>query len=182
MIGDPTDCFGGRCGVDYIFHLQSDNLLNYQPALHIVLHQPEIPPNTGAIGRTCVALQAKLWLVKPLGFEITEKSVRRAGLDYWQHLQWQTVENWEELEAEISPQRYWLFSRFAEQDYLDVSYNFGDVLVFGCETKGLPKSIVSRFPERLLRINTHPNVRSLNLSSAAAVAGFEAIRQINRAL
>lgn len=143
------------------------------------MHQPEIPPNTGAVGRTCVALQAKLWLVKPLGFEITEKSVRRAGLDYWQHLEWQTVEDWDELESEISPRNYWLFSRFAKHNYLDVSYQTGDVLIFGRETKGLPKTIVDRFPDRLLRINTHSNVRSLNLSSAVAVAGFEATRQID---
>lgn len=153
--------------------------MKYEPTLHIVLHQPEIPPNTGAIGRTCVALQAKLWLVKPLGFEITEKAVRRAGLDYWQHLHWQIVEDWQELEDQLSPQRYWLFSRFANQNYLDVTYTRGDVLVFGRETKGLPKTIVDQFPEKLLRINTHAHVRSLNLSSAVAVAGFEAIRQID---
>ena len=152
--------------------------MKYEPTLHIVLHQPEIPPNTGAIGRTCVALQAKLWLVKPLAFEVTEKAVRRAGLDYWQHLEWQVVENWEALEQELPTSNFWLFSRFATQDYLSVSYQQGDVLVFGRETKGLPKTIVDRFPDRLLRIETHENVRSLNLSSAAAVAGFEAIRQI----
>jgi tRNA (cytidine/uridine-2'-O-)-methyltransferase len=154
--------------------------LKYQPTLHIVLHQPEIPPNTGAIGRTCVALQAKLWLVKPLGFEVTEKAVRRAGLDYWQHLEWQTVEDFDDLQVNLPSQNYWLFSRFATQNYLDAPFQQGDVLIFGRETKGLPKSIVDRFPERLLRIETHPNVRSLNLSSAVAVAGFEAMRQIGR--
>jgi len=125
-------------------------------------------------------LQAKLWLVKPLGFEVTEKAVRRAGLDYWQYLQWQIVEDWDDLQANLNTQNYWLFSRFATQNYLEVSYTSGDVLVFGRETKGLPKSIVDRFPDRLLRIETHPHVRSLNLSSAVAVAAFEATRQIGK--
>jgi len=104
--------------------------------------------------------------------------VRRAGLDYWQHLEWQVVDDWENLENEFPAANFWLYSRFATQDYLDVSYQKGDVLVFGRETKGLPKSIVDRFPQRLLRIETHEHVRSINLSSAVAVAGFEAMRQI----
>lgn len=118
--------------------------------------------------------------MKPLGFEVTEKAVRRAGLDYWQHLEWQTVEDWDDLQTHLPTQDYWLFSRFATQNYLDVTYDQGNVLVFGRETKGLPNSIVDRFPKRLLRIETHPNVRSLNLSSAVAVAGFEAMRQIGK--
>lgn len=150
----------------------------YQPQLHIVLHQPEIPPNTGAIGRTCVALQAKLWLIKPLGFEITEKSLRRAGLDYWQHLEWELAEHWDDFVDKHAPERLWLFSRFAKKNYLDVEYQKGDTIVFGRETSGLPKSITEDREESLLRIATHPNVRSINLSSAVAVAGFEATRQI----
>ena len=150
----------------------------YQPQIHVVLHQPEIPPNTGAIGRTCVAMQAKLWLIKPLGFEITVKALRRAGLDYWQHLEWEVAENWEDFLEKHQPERMWLFSRFAQKSYLDVEYQLADTLVFGCETKGLPKSITEPNADRLLRIPTHENVRSINLSSAAAVAGFEAIRQI----
>ena len=150
----------------------------YQPQLHIVLHQPEIPPNTGAIGRTCVALQAKLWLIKPLGFEITVKTLRRAGLDYWQHLEWEVAENWEDFLEKRQPESMWLFSRFATRSYLDVSYVAADTLVFGCETAGLPKSITEPHSESLLRIPTHANVRSINLSNAVAVAGFEAARQI----
>lgn len=162
--------------------------VKYEPQLHIVLHQPEIPPNTGAVGRTCVALQAKLWLVKPLGFQINEKTLRRAGLDYWQHLEWEVADHWDDLLARMesqgvgepaAPDRKWLFSRFAKRAYTDVSFNKGDVLIFGCETKGLPKSVVGQFPvDQLLRIPTHEHVRSINLSSAVAVAGFEAIRQI----
>ena len=152
--------------------------MSYEPTIHIVLHQPEIPPNTGAIGRTCVALQAKLWLVKPLGFEITKKTLRRAGLDYWQHLSWQTVEDWEDLCQQIPTERFWLFSRFATKNYLTADYRPGDALIFGCETAGLPAEITQQYSDSLLRIETHENVRSINLSNAVAVAGFEAHRQI----
>jgi tRNA (cytidine/uridine-2'-O-)-methyltransferase len=156
----------------------SSGLAKYQPQMHIVLHQPEIPPNTGAIGRTCVALQAKLWLIKPLGFEITTKTLRRAGLDYWKHLEWEVAENWDDFLAKRQPESMWLFSRFATRSYLDVTYDPADTLVFGCETAGLPKSITEQHAESLLRIPTHSNVRSINLSNAVAVAGFEAARQI----
>jgi tRNA (cytidine/uridine-2'-O-)-methyltransferase len=152
--------------------------VSYEPTIHIVLHQPEIPPNTGNIGRTCVALQAKLWLVKPLGFEITKKTLRRAGLDYWQHLSWQTVEDWDDLCQKIPAERFWLFSRFATKNYLTADYRSGDALIFGCETAGLPAEITQQYPDSLLRIETHENVRSINLSNAVAVAGFEAHRQI----
>lgn len=144
--------------------------------LHIVLYQPEIAPNTGAIGRTCVALGAKLWLVRPLGFRIDEKRLRRAGLDYWQHLHWEVVNNWEHLQTALRPARWWYFSKKATQSFREVQYQLGDVLVFGCETSGLPESITSTHPERLLRIPTTEHVRSLNLSCSVAVAGFEATR------
>jgi tRNA (cytidine/uridine-2'-O-)-methyltransferase len=160
------------------FFFQQIPALSYDPKFHIVLHQPEIPPNTGNIGRTCVALQAKLWLVKPLGFEITKKTLRRAGLDYWQHLSWQMVEDWDDLCQQIPAERFWLFSRFASKNYLSADYRSGDALIFGCETAGLPKSITDQYADSLLRIETHQHVRSLNLSNAVAVAGFEAQRQI----
>ncbi len=146
------------------------------PRLHVVLYQPEIAPNTGAIGRTCVALGAKLWLVRPLGFRIDEKRLRRAGLDYWQHLHWQVVDNWEHLQATLQPKRWWYFSKKATQSFRDVDYQAQDALVFGCETSGLPERITSVHPERLLRIPTSEHVRSLNLSCSVAVAGFEAVR------
>jgi len=155
--------------------------VKYQPQLNIVLHQPEIPPNTGAVGRTCVALQAKLWLIRPLGFQVTEKSLRRAGLDYWQHLEWEVADHWEDFLQRMNPirERIWMYSRFATRSYLDVEFEQGDVLVFGCETQGLPSTLTGEYPnEQLLRIPTHENVRSINLSSAVAVAGFEASRQL----
>ena len=154
--------------------------MKYQPKLHIVLYQPEIPPNTGAVGRTCVALGAKLWLVRPLGFRMDEKALRRAGLDYWQHLEWEISDTWDHLQASLEPQiRTFFFSRFAHRSYTSIAYEHGDCLVFGSETAGLPKSITEPNSESLLRIPTESNVRSLNLASAVAVAGFEAIRQIH---
>ena len=154
--------------------------MKYQQKLHIVLYQPEIPPNTGAVGRTCVALGAKLWLVRPLGFRMDEKALRRAGLDYWQHLEWEISDTWDHLQASLGPQiRTFFFSRFAHRSYTSIAYEHGDCLVFGSETAGLPKSITEPNSESLLRIPTESNVRSLNLASAVAVAGFEAIRQIH---
>jgi tRNA (cytidine/uridine-2'-O-)-methyltransferase len=147
------------------------------PPLHIVLHHPEIPQNTGNIGRTCVALNAKLWLVRPLGFRLDAKHLRRAGLDYWQHLDWEVVDRWEEIPGKIPQRRLWLFTKTADTLYSDVAFEPGDALVFGAETRGLPPSLLQQYPEQLLRIPIGPQVRSLNLSNAVAVAAYEAIRQ-----
>ena len=155
----------------------------YEPSFHIVLHQPEIPPNTGAIGRTCVALQAKLWLGRPLGFQGDEKTLRRAGLDYWQYLEWEVVNDWAALLAAAqglgaTPERMWMFSRFSERDYRDPEFQRGDWLIFGSETSGLPASLLQD-PVQNLRIPTFEKVRSLNLASAAAVSGYEVARQVS---
>lgn len=150
----------------------------YEPLLHIVLVEPEIPPNTGNVGRTCVALGAKLWLVRPLGFDVDQKALRRAGLDYWQHLEWQVVENWEELCRHLDSGRMWFFSKRATNCYTDVSFQRGDVLVFGKETAGLPDELLNQYPDQGLRIPTRSQVRSLNLSCSVGVASFEARRQI----
>ena len=99
-------------------------------------------------------------------------------MDYWHHLEWELAENWEDFIEKRQPDSMWLFSRFATKSYLDVDYVAADTLVFGCETAGLPKSITEPHAESLLRIPTHRNVRSINLSNAVAVAGFEAARQI----
>ncbi len=152
--------------------------MKYEPKFHIVLHQPEIPQNTGAIGRTCVALQAKLWLVRPLGFRVDDRAVRRAGLDYWQHLEWEVADCWEILQMRLSQSRNWYFSRFATKDFRSASFGRGDALVFGCESAGLPASITQAEPEQSLRIPTSEQLRSLNLSAAVAVAGYEFQRQL----
>ncbi len=142
-----------------------------------MLHQPEIPQNTGNISRTCVAIGAKLWLVRPLGFQLGEKQLRRAGLDYWQHLQWEVVDDWESLLARIPDFRPWFFSKSARRVYTHVRYEPGDALVFGSETVGLPRSLLDPGAARSVRIPIRPHVRSLNLSNAVAVAAYEALRQ-----
>jgi tRNA (cytidine/uridine-2'-O-)-methyltransferase len=149
------------------------------PRLHIVLHQPEIPPNTGNIGRTCVAIGAKLWLVRPLGFQLDEKQLRRAGLDYWPHLQWEAVDDWSSLQTRLPLHTAWYFSKTATTIYTRVRYRLGDVLVFGSETQGLPTSLLAEHAERALRIPINPVVRSLNLANSVAIAVYEAVRQFD---
>jgi len=143
----------------------------------VALYQPEIPQNTGNIGRTCLALGAKLWLIRPLGFRIDEHNLRRAGLDYWEHLQWQAVPDWGSYAATLDMQRTWLFSKTATTNYTDVSYEPGDTLLFGSESQGLPPTLMESHADRLVGIPIRPPVRSLNLSSAVAIAGYEALRQ-----
>lgn len=157
--------------------IMSDRSSPYEPVLHIVLHQPEIPYNTGSVGRTCVAVGAKLWLVRPLGFRVDDYYLRRAGLDYWEKLSWQVVENWDELQRTLSGRQFWFFTKKAEQSYLDVEYQPGDVLVFGSESAGLPDVLLTEYRNALVRIPTRSDVRSLNLSNAVAVASYEAQRQ-----
>lgn len=147
------------------------------PLLHVVLFQPEIPHNTGAVGRTCVAVGAKLWLVRPLGFRITSRHLKRAGLDYWQHLDWETVDNWQALEQALAGRRFWFFTKTATTLFWDVSYQPGDVLVFGSESQGLPASLLAAHRDACLRIPIRPLVRSLNLSVSVAIAVYEAMRQ-----
>jgi len=147
---------------------------------HVVLHQPQIPQNTGNIGRSCVATNAKLWIVQPAAFQITEKRVRRAGLDYWQHLDWCDVPSWESLTEQLPPsptQRYWYFSRFARRTIWDCDLRAGDVFVFGSETHGLPRTIFDPEDDNAIRLPTTDAVRSLNLSSTVAVVLFETLRR-----
>lgn len=145
--------------------------------LNVVLHQPEIPDNTGSVGRTCVATGAKLWLVRPLGFRIDHARIRRAGMDYWEHLNWEAVDDWDSLTARLEPKRMWFFSKTATREYTDVQFQAGDTFVFGCESQGLPRSLLEQHADRALRIPIEPQARSLNLSVAVAVAVFEAKRQ-----
>lgn len=157
--------------------MQSNSLFN------IVLFAPEIPGNTGSIGRTCVALNLRLILIKPIAFDLSEKAVRRAGLDYWKYVNLTTYESWEEFMLQESPNenQLYLFSRFAQQStYYNAGYNKGCYLVFGSETKGLPEFLQQQFPKRyfgLPMFNDH--IRSLNLSNAATAAAYEALRCIN---
>lgn len=150
--------------------------MKYDPLLHVVLYQPEIPYNTGSVGRTCVAVGAKLWLVRPLGFRVDDYYLRRAGLDYWEHLEWEVVDDWPSLAARLGVHRMWFFTKKAGRVYTEVSYERDDVLVFGCETNGLPDALLAD-SERTVRIPTRPEVRSLNLSNSVAVIVYEAMRQ-----
>lgn len=145
--------------------------------LNVVLYQPEIPPNTGAVGRTCVATGCRLWLVRPLGFRIDDRTLKRAGLDYWQHLDWRVVDSWEDLAAALPGFQPWLFTRSATVSLFDTRFEPDATMVFGSETAGLPPRILRQFPDRLVRIPVSGRVRSLNLSNAVAVAVYEALRQ-----
>lgn len=152
--------------------------MKYQPNIHIVLFEPEIPPNTGAVGRTCVAIGAKLWLVRPLGFQIDTKTLRRAGLDYWPHLEWEIVDHWQALEEKLGNRRLWLFTKTATNSVFNADFKRDDVLVFGSESTGLPASLLTVDTARNLKIPIRDDVRSLNLSCAVSVGGYEALRQI----
>lgn len=149
----------------------------YEPCLHVVLYQPEIPQNTGNVGRTCVAIGAKLWLVRPLGFRIDAKNLRRAGLDYWKFLEWEVVSDWNSLADRFANQRIWYFTKTATRVYTTVQYERGDVFVFGSESNGLPASLLHENSKSTLKIPIRPEVRSLNLSNSVAIAVYEAQRQ-----
>ena len=154
--------------------------MRYEPVLHIVLHEPEIPPNAGNVGRTCVAIAAKMWLVRPLGFKLDDYYLRRAGLDYWDELEWEVAESWTDLADRLAAAgagEPWFFSARATRPYTEVSYRRGDVLVFGSESKGLPRELQAAHADRLLTIPSRPQVRSLNLANCAAIVAYEAVRQ-----
>ncbi len=147
--------------------------------LRIVLVEPQIPPNTGNVARLCAALALPLYLVGPLGFEISDRQLKRAGLDYWPLVDVRIRPEVEEFFESIPADRLHLFSKRATTLYTDVSYRRGEYLVFGSETSGLPTGLKERFAERLRAIPMRTSgVRSLNLSSAVAVATYEAVRQI----
>ncbi len=148
---------------------------------HIVLIEPEIPPNTGNIARLCGATNTVLHLVGKLGFSLDDRYLKRAGLDYWEVID---VRHWPSLEAlqqEYSAARYWYTSKKAQHSYSEVIYQPGDFLVFGKETKGLPEELLNKEPGRAIRIPIfNDRVRSLNLSTAAGIVLYEALRQTGR--
>ena len=145
--------------------------------LHVVLVEPEIAGNTGAIGRTCVAAGARLWLVRPLGFVLDHRRIRRAGLDYWEHLDLQVVNSIDEVAEAVGRGRLWYFSTKAELSYVNVVYQPGDALVFGAESRGLPERLLHENRDRLVRIPIRPEARSLNLANSVAIGLYEAVRQ-----
>lgn len=148
------------------------------PNFHIVLHQPVIPQNTGAIARLCAGTGACLHLVHPLGFSVDASAVKRAGLDYWPHVQIKEHENWEAFLKSENPPHLFFFSKLATQPYSNQQFVRPVYLVFGSETKGLPQEFWDRYPGKFLKIpmRTHL-VRSLNLAQSASIALYEALRQ-----
>ncbi|MFA6877967.1 MAG: tRNA (uridine(34)/cytosine(34)/5-carboxymethylaminomethyluridine(34)-2'-O)-methyltransferase TrmL [Fusobacterium sp.] len=147
--------------------------------MNIVLYEPEIPYNTGNIGRSCVLTNSTLHLIKPLGFSLDEKQVRRAGLDYWHLVKIVEWNNWEEfLEANPDGNLFYATTK-SHQNYSDVKYNENDFIIFGPESRGIPEEILKKNPERCITIPMIPMGRSLNLSNSAAIILYEALRQTN---
>lgn len=148
--------------------------------LNIVLVEPEIPNNTGNIGRLCVGTESRLHLIHPFGFVISDKNLKRSGLDYWVHLDWKQYQNVEEWAAQIPDRsRVFLFSSHAEKSYLENEFRDGDWLVFGKESVGLSNAMMDLFPNHL-KIPIAPLVRSFNLANACAFVIGEAKRQIGK--
>ena len=147
--------------------------------IHIVLVEPEIPQNTGNIARTCAATGARLHLVEPLGFDISEKAVKRAGLDYWHLVDLHVWHSLEELFAAEKPEDIWLATSKGPRSYADadVAFRDGCWLFFGKETAGLPENFRLAYPERCIRIPIRAEARCLNLSNSVAILAFEALKQ-----
>ena len=145
--------------------------------MNIVLHEPEIPANTGNIGRTCVATGTSLHLIKPLGFSLDEKHLRRAGLDYWRDLDLHVYENFQDFLDKNPGAKIYMATTKAHQNYSDVSYEPDCFLMFGKESAGIPEEILVDYEDTCVRIPMKENIRSLNLSNSVAVLLYEALRQ-----
>ena len=147
--------------------------------LNIVLVEPEIPQNCGNIARTCAATGCRLHLIRPLGFDISEKAVRRAGLDYWHQVEVFDYENLADFFARNDVKRMWCLSTKAPRSYTVAAFQEGDYLFFGKETKGLPEDFLDAHYDACVRIPMREGIRSLNLSNAVAITVFEALRQLD---
>ena len=148
-------------------------------SLNIVLVEPEIPQNTGNIARTCAALGATLHLVHPLGFDISEKAVKRAGLDYWDKFDIIEYSSLQEFKEKVKSKNIYLLSTKANKVYTDIKYEDDSYLVFGPETRGLPEEYILDNFENTVRIPMKKNIRSLNLSNSVAIVAYEVQRQLN---
>lgn len=148
--------------------------------LHVVLFQPEIAPNTGNVGRMCALTCSRLHLIHPLGFVINDRNLRRAGMDYWRSLDVHEHADWQAFRGSpAAPRRLWLFTTKAERTFWDVEFADGDGLVFGCESSGAPDWLHQELTDTRITIpHANPALRSLNLSTAAGVATYEAFRQL----
>ena len=145
--------------------------------MHIILHQPEIPANTGNIGRTCVATGTSLHLIEPLGFRLDEKSIKRAGMDYWENLDVTRYINYEEF-LEMHPgAKIWFATTKAKRAYTEAVFDMDDYIMFGKESAGIPEEILTQHKENCIRIPMQGSIRSLNLSNSVAIVLYEALRQ-----
>ncbi|MEK7486784.1 MAG: tRNA (cytidine(34)-2'-O)-methyltransferase [Planctomycetota bacterium] len=155
---------------------RQSEFLTQQKTFQVHLFQPDIPQNTGNIGRLCVGSHCHLHLIGPIGFRLDTKAVRRAGLDYWEHLRWTYHDSPEVWEASLS-ENFFLFSIYGKKNLYEASFPLGSHLIFGSETRGLPKSLLEKYADRVLFIPMVPECRSMNLANAVSVAVYEAIRQ-----
>ena len=149
------------------------------PSFHVVLIEPEIPPNTGNIARLCLATGTRLHLVGPLGFSLDEKSLRRAGMDYWDRCDVKIWNSFDEVREQAPAARLFFFTTKATRSYWDQKFADGDYLVFGRETRGLPESLLSEHASSCLTIPMQEDARSLNLATATGIVLYEALRQIS---
>ena len=147
--------------------------------MNVVLVEPEIPPNTGNVARLCAATRSVLHLIEPFGFKLDDAQLKRAGMDYWQHVEWQRWKDWQAFAQSLSPSaRLWFVESNGPRLYPEADFQSDDYLVFGRETAGLPKQLLEAHRERWLRIPMfNPEARSLNLSNCVALVLFEALRQ-----
>lgn len=147
--------------------------------MNIVLVEPEIPPNTGNIARLCAATRSRLHLIEPLGFQMDDRQMQRAGMDYWKLVSWHRWPNWVAFLEGLPPDaRLWFIEQGGAQAYHEVSYSPGDYLIFGRETRGLPQALLQAYPDRWLHLPMpNPEARSLNLSNCVGIVLYEALRQ-----
>lgn len=145
--------------------------------MHIILHQPEIPANTGNIGRTCVATGSSLHLIEPLGFRLGDKEIKRAGMDYWQHLDVHRYINFEEFKEKHPGAKIWMATTKAKHVYSEVTFGAEDYIMFGKESAGIPEEILVDYEETCIRIPMLPAIRSLNLSNSVAILLYHALQQ-----
>jgi tRNA (cytidine/uridine-2'-O-)-methyltransferase len=149
--------------------------------MHVVLFEPEIPPNTGSVARLCAATLTPLHLIEPLGFKIDDKHLKRAGLDYWEFVELHVHKSWDDFLATPRPKNLLFFSKRAEKSYTSICYSENDFLVFGPETRGLPQEMLEQNAGRFYRIPMMGSgVRSLNLSNAVSIVLYEGLRQLGK--
>jgi len=149
--------------------------------MHVVLFEPEIPPNTGSVARLCAATLTPLHLIEPLGFKIDDKHLKRAGLDYWEFVDLHVHKSWDAFLLKVAPKNLLFFSKRAAKSYTSTRYDENDFLVFGPETRGLPPRLLETNQNRFFRIPMMGiGVRSLNLSNAVSIVLYEALRQLGK--